>query len=296
MATVTQPRFDELSRRTLRFDWAVSLMLAVISVGGVLGVGLLAVFITNMVWPLRSSAVAVDVMEIAFDSEEGATGDETEDLGEGQIISPSDLAAREENLQFDQPEMAEVLASVLDAVGENLADFADPNRKEGEKSAGRAGNPGGTGEEGTGDGSSAIPRYQRWVVEYGAATTKVYAEQLDFFGIALGVVRGNQCSIVSNFSQGVPLVQKGGDEGRLYFYWQDADRRRADVSLVEKAKVPADKAMIVQFYPRELEQRLALLERQHAGKMPEQIKKTIFGVRPTAAGYEFHVKEQVFVD
>jgi hypothetical protein len=49
----------------------------------------------------------------------------------------------------------------------------------------------------------------------------------------------------------------------------------------------------MQFLPKEVEQRLAELERSAAGgRAVSEIERTAFRIRKTAAGYEFYVVDQ----
>lgn len=298
-ASPTAPDFNKLQRKTFRFDWFTSLLLACVVIIGAVVLWLSAVWVTNRVWVVHPPASPVDIIEIAVDEEEGMRGESFEG-GEAQIIVPSDLPAREENLTFDQPEIAEVMSSVLDAVAENQADFADPSRKEGQEGSGRAGDPSGKGGQGTGEGSSAIPRYLRWSIRFPEEETiPSYARALDFFKIEIGVLQGGRLTYVSNFSAGSPVVKQGNpqEEDRLHFIWQNENRVKADRELLRRANVTigAD-AVVAQFFPAELEQTLAKLEFDHAQKKPEEINRTRFGVRRIPGGFEFYVASQTYVD
>jgi hypothetical protein len=295
MASVPSPtpEFNELARKTFRFDWVTSLMLAMIVMSGAIVTWLTAVYITNQVWMVKTPAVPIEIIEILSEDLEGMAGDEPE-LGENQMVTPDELPPREEELIFESPEVANVMANVLDSIAEHEADFADPKRQQGKQAAGRTGKAGGEGREGTGTGSGAIPRAQRWVINYPRnQTLDTYSQQLDFFRIELGVIRGNQLTNVSNFSRGRPIAKRGGaDENRLYFMWRDEARRAVDRSLLARAGVATQNAIIVQFYPEKLEQLLAQLEQKFAGRKPEEIRMTRFGIRPAGSGYEFYVMEQ----
>ncbi|MFO0944765.1 MAG: hypothetical protein U1D30_02280 [Planctomycetota bacterium] len=208
------------------------------------------------------------------------------------------MSPAEENLAFDSPEVAEVMSNVLDAIAQNEADYLDPSRQEGQRAAGRGGSPGGTGKKGTGEGSSTLPRALRWSINYtNTQTLASYARLLDYFKIELGVARGAERIVyVSNFSRGSPIIQRGGaTEERLYFLWKDAGRRKADMDLLAKAKVPTDNATIVQFFPAGLEDQLAKLERDFKGKEPKEIRQTRFGVRRKGDGFEFYVIDQSYI-
>jgi hypothetical protein len=272
-------------------------MLAMIVVTASVVAWLSAVWISNQVWPVSAPAVGVEIIEIAVDSEEGMSGDDPE-LGEGQEITPSELPAREEELAFDEPEVAQVMSSVLEAIAEHEADFADPSRAEGTKASGRPGAPGGSGKEGTGDGSSAIPRDQRWQIIFPRGQTlSGYARMLDFLKIELGIVRDNAVRVVSGVSLQRPIIVQGGvDENRLYFVWTDNQRQEQDRRLLAKLGIPADGAIIAQFYPLELEEKLAQMERAFANREVEKIRQTVFSVRPVGEGYEFFVSNQTATD
>ncbi len=80
---------------------------------------------------------------------------------------------------------------------------------------------------------------------------------------------------------------------RLFFSWQGRGRKAQDVVLLKKAgiDVGAD-TIIMQFYPREVENQLAQLEVRHAGKQPAEIRQTRFSVVPRGSGYGFAVLSQ----
>lgn len=298
-ASPTTPDFSKLERKTFRFDWVTSLIMSTVVLSGAIVLWLSAVWVTNQVWEVHPPAAPIDIIEIAIDEEEGMRG-ESFDGGEAQIIVPSDLPAREENLTFDQPEIANVMSSVLDAVAENQADFADPSRREGEEGTGRPGDPSGSGEQGSGEGSSAVPRYQRWSIRYGEdQTIPSYARLLDFFKIEIGVLQGGGVTYVSNFSSGRPLVKQGNPAGenRLHFVWQDASRVKADRELLRQAGVPVgEDTVVAQFVPPAVEETLAKLEFEYAKKKPEEINRTRFSVRRIQQGFEFYVTNQTYVN
>ncbi len=50
--------------------------------------------------------------------------------------------------------------------------------------------------------------------------------------------------------------------------------------------------MVLQFFPAELENRLAYMELQYQGRKAKDIRRTRFGVRVAGKGFEFYVMEQ----
>ena len=50
--------------------------------------------------------------------------------------------------------------------------------------------------------------------------------------------------------------------------------------------------VVCQFYPKDIENQLAVLEKQQMGSRAlRDVKRTVFGVRPAGRGFEFYVIE-----
>jgi len=64
--------------------------------------------------------------------------------------------------------------------------------------------------------------------------------------------------------------------------WRQGRLQEADRQLLERAGVATEGRIIVQFFPPELENTLAMLEQRFAGRDAAQIRKTIFGLRRPA--------------
>lgn len=152
--------------------------------------------------------------------------------------------------------------------------------------------------KGSGYGEPGLPRPQRWEVEYGESITlKDYAAILDFFKIELAAIgRSNTIELASGFSQDKPTVRTliaSANETRLYFSWRKgSSREAADRELLQKVGVQVEDRVLVQFIPDAVEQTLVTLEKQHAGRDPKDVRRTRFGVRKAAQGYEFYVMSQ----
>ncbi len=144
-------------------------------------------------------------------------------------------------------------------------------------------------------GDVPVGRHHRWEIRFNDTTAENYARQLDFFGIELGVIGGSDRVIyLSNLAKAIPEKREGAaaDDNRVYLSWRAGPLAEADRELVAKAKVPADKAVIVQFLPQQVEFALGKLEEEFAGRNKEQITKTVFGVKAEGTGFVFHVLEQ----
>lgn len=304
MATVLDeaPSLDRLQRKVFRFDWITSWMMSILALVGT-GVGwLLFLTLSSQEWKVKTDAVPVDSIAIApFAEDSGAEGmfGNSPELGEGGSEDNAlETPPAAEQVQ-EKPEVANVMTDVLSLLGDtSAADFADPTPMmgptTGPRSTGRPGKPGGRGRKGTGEGGGgAIPRNQRWVVIYNTQTLEGYAQQLDFFGIEIGVIRGRDQFYVTGVARR-PVVKTTGEANRLYFLWQEAKRLAADKELVTRAgSVPTVNVIFAHFYPKALEDQLAKLEKAYANRNEDQIRQTKFGIRRAGGGFEFYVQNQL---
>ncbi len=151
-----------------------------------------------------------------------------------------------------------------------------------------------------GEGDEIIPRGERWEIRYSSNSVAAYAQQLDFFQIELGALGGGQKQVdyAQNLRKSPPDRRQGpGDaEKRLYMLWTEGNLRRFDQQLLRAAGVNTTGRIIVQFYPKSVENVLAQMEMAHAkanGKTSvKQIQQTVFGVRRQGAGFEYFVMNQ----
>lgn len=152
-----------------------------------------------------------------------------------------------------------------------------------------------------GEGDNIIPRGERWEIRYNSNSLEAYARQLDHFNIELGVMGGGeqQVDYAGNLSKMQPDTRRGpgGErEDRLYMLWRSGTLKRFDEQLLRAAGIETAGRIVVQFYPRSVENQLARIELEHAkenGKdSVKQIKKTVFGVRTAGGGFEYFVQSQ----
>ncbi len=154
-----------------------------------------------------------------------------------------------------------------------------------------------------GEGDDIIPRFERWDLRFTARDAKGYYEQLDFFSIELAAIGGGVTHV--DYVKKLTSSQdkrtgKGEDEKRMYFI----NRREGPLSKYEKdamskAGISTNGRQVLKIIPKDLEDALAVLEKQYAIKEQgpnvsvKQIAKTIFECRPGATkGYEWVVIEQ----
>ena len=153
-----------------------------------------------------------------------------------------------------------------------------------------------------GEGDNIIPRWERWEVRYNTNSFDAYIAQLDYFGIELGAVGGGEKQIdyASHFSKSRPDRRSGpGDkEKRLYLTWSGGTLKRFDQRLLQMAGIRTKGRIIMQFYPKDVENRLANIELAYARKngktSVKQIRKTVFGVRRKGSRMEFYVISQKY--
>ena len=287
-------------------DRITSLLMATI-MGTALAYGwLLIVYATNKAYANRVTA-PLEIIEVSG----GGGGSPEGEIGGRQSIDVAGGAAGDkasnneddEASDFEEPQVEVTPAAMLDSVaeaGESLAEVdvgaVVPNggKVASGKRTSRVGNgkigfgPGGQGDGGFGRG-------ERWAILYNQGqTADEYARQLDALGVELGVVSGSQMIYVSKFTQAQPQkrIGTGAQDGRLYFIWRGQGRKAQDLTLLRKAGIDVGDAIIFQFYPQAVQERLARVEVTFKGRQPGEIRRTQFKVVANGSGYDFAVVSQ----
>jgi hypothetical protein len=243
--------------------------------------------------------VLVPIDFVAGGGYEDGSPDETLNVESPEEENPNAAPVEE---QMDEQQIEEVLDAVVE-----LSDRATEQVEQVLASdAATSGTPGsfhGTGGRPLGEGGGAgggVARENRWFITFAdKESIELYAKQLDFFGIELGVIypQRGELVYVSKFSQGTPakrVVQTGKGEMRLYMTWQGGQRKAADIKLLQKAGVDPTGGVMVQFYPAQTEQLLAQAERSYANRPEREIRRTYFVIVPRGAGYSFAVSRQAY--
>ncbi|HHK41113.1 MAG TPA: hypothetical protein ENJ50_01740 [Planctomycetaceae bacterium] len=219
----------------------------------------------------------------------------------------------EELEEFMEPEVEMLLEAVTDVVSSTAAAYDSLSNNATAKAVGT-----GQGDNRPpgplGDGVPVIPPWERWELKYVTTTVDAYAEQLDQFKIELGAIGGGypQVDYAGNFTKGIKKYKgKGSAEKRIYFTSAEGNLERYERQLLARAGIPTSGRIVVQFIPKELEQRLLNLELRYATKKDDvskmtkeeyipvflKIAKTIFSVRRARGGkYEFYVTGQRYRD
>lgn len=287
------------------YDQVTAFLMAVV-LASLLIVGLLGlVYITNQAFASRVTAPLqiVEVTGGGGGSPEGTPGS-TEKID----VPGADAAAlasnnEEEAGDFEEPSVQATPGAMLDAAAEAGSGLAEVDLgavmpSGGPVASGRRASKLGTGGPGLGfgPGDGGVAREARWSIIYNSEQSpEEYARQLDALGVELAAVAGpDQLVYVSHFSDPEPTKRYGSGRGddRLYFIWQGRGRKQSDIALLRKAGVEVGEGLVIQFYPKGVEEQLAQLEFRYRGRQPGEIRVTRFSVVPKGNGYGFQVMAQ----
>jgi hypothetical protein len=276
------------------YEQVASMLIALLVLIGLTVVCLLAIWLSMRIF-VTQQAIPVIMDNLGGGREDGVLGESL------QIDSPDpEQIARETDLE--EPQIEEMVATVLDAVATIQVDLVDPQVSEEVETGGR-GSSRGTGTQiglgaGVGPGGG-FPRAQRWVIQFQeGGTLQSYGAQLQFFGIELAAI-GNTSQIEYAYNLGKSKPDRrtgpGTAEKRLYFSWKDGTLKEADKQLLQAAGINTEGKILVQFYSPETENQLAYLEETFANRKAAEIRRTRFGVRAAAKGYAFYVIDQSYL-
>jgi hypothetical protein len=287
------------------YDRVTSFLMAVV-LGALLVVGLLGlIYVTNQAYASRVTA-PLQIVEVSGGGSGNPEG--TPGSTEKVDVPGADLAAfasnnEEEAGDFEEPSVQAAPGAMLDAVADAKSGLAEVDlgpvmSSGGPVASGRRASKLGTGGPGLGfgpgDGGGA--REQRWSIVYNTEQTpEEYARQLDALGVELAVVEGpDQLLYLSNLSSAEPTKRYGSgrSDDRLYFLWQGRGRKASDLALLRKAGIEVGEGVVLQFYPKGVEDQLAQLEFRYRGRQPGEIRVTRFSVVLRDNGYGFQVIAQ----
>ena len=254
-----------------------------------------------LLWGLALIATAYAVMWMAnygISSQETVVGppgppvepidwDEAGRLGSALDLGDAPSANDDQRKEVPGEAAADPSKELLDAIAK--LDFAE--RKIGEPGGQDGGN---IGRKDFGDKPGEFDRKAatRWQIEWGGDTEVGYRRKLDFFGIYIGAVRAGK---LIGAARGFETKPKEITDRPPATWFVHQEKRRVDVDrgLLAKSGVdvkPTD--IVAQFFPAELRVKLTAVEAAHSNKNARVIRKTVFGIRPSGAGYELYVIEQ----
>ncbi|MDG2383592.1 MAG: hypothetical protein P8N76_18110 [Pirellulaceae bacterium] len=259
------------------YDRVSSMLVALLLMVGALVVVLFIIWLTTRVFYLPSAPEVFLVEE-----EPGTQNPEgtARDINEPGIEELTDLI---------EPDITETLAAVTDAVSSVAASLDAVDGVMATRGKG-------AGDNRKRGGGDIIPRWQRWEIRFQSTTLDAYAKQLEFFKIELGALGGGRAGVdYAQFDRGgLKKRSVAGDakDERLYFIWRGGRLKQQDITLLQQAGVTTAGRVVCQFYPKDIENQLAVLEKQQMGSRAlRDVKRTVFGVRPAGRGFEFYVIE-----
>ncbi|GAB4155188.1 MAG: hypothetical protein Tsb009_31960 [Planctomycetaceae bacterium] len=279
--------------KTTRYDLASAFMIAIVISLVILLIWVTALWLANRRIKTDND-VPIEIVQLGG-VEDGAP-DETlkVESPEDPTDDPSLVDAPEVETQFQ-----ETIENVVE-LSDNAAQQVPQQTDVAPESGGKLGSKEGTGRRplGSGPGEGGTPPYLRWFIRFSEkGTLDVYAQQLDHFGIELGLLKDRKIELLSNLSANKAthrtLLSGKEKANQMYFTWAGGGRKKADVEMFRvKAGIDARSGIIMHFYPESTVQTLLRLESKEAakaGKTVAQIKRTYFVVRKSGNGYEFLV-------
>lgn len=300
MSTATSPRRS--GRRgphikLTRYDIVVSILQTSALCAGLTFMVMLFIWLSN----LLPTPISRKIEMMAGDGGwEDGTPDASPNVESPEDAVPDPSVSNEET---DVTQLEEVVEQVVE-IAENAAVIEAPNEFTQQNNSGVPGSAEGTGGRPLGSGGpgrGGAKRENGWFVEFAdKGDLDSYAQQLDFFGIELGLLIKEESRLVylSGVSKTPPTVREvrnGEGEKRLFMNWQDGsqERMKADIELFQRAGIDASKGAILHFYPPATEQILAQLETSYANQPASAIRRTTFQVQRAGNGFEFVVSRQI---
>jgi hypothetical protein len=192
--------------------------------------------------------------------------------------------------QADSEKQLKETEAALEQAGDMLRKILEANQNRGEGT----GRVDGAGGQGTGqiDPNSTPGRQARWIITYPTLPQGEYEKMLDSFRIELAFLQVDRRTM--QYLQNLSGVGKkyNGDadrEDRMFWYWMGQNRlRELDDSILRKHGLEPT-SDVVHLYPKELEKKLAEMEREYLKRQFKQsnvdkIAQTNFKIFPGGPG------------
>ena len=280
---------------TSKFEQASAMLTSMLMFLGVLTFGMFVAWLTaTIVWDRP-------VADVVLEDVGGGSSGNTMPGGEKDLEDPSPEEVKEVMVEDKAADAGfEAITSLVSTAAVDL----DAVDSVGGSTALGSGEGTGTGDgKGRGPGgpgtSDGIPAWERWEIKFSSNDINLYAQQLDFFKVELGVAGGgiDVVDYCSNFSAATPKKHSDNPkkEKRLFFLYKEGALREADRALARKAGIEVTDRVVFQFYTPEMYKVLLTLEAERKGKRRIiEVKKTTFGLRGTPGKWEFYVIDQQY--
>ncbi len=240
--------------------------------------------------------------------------DDTLSISVGVELPSESSSSADSSVRNDRDEVTRLtsLTSLIETMDQGQlvllpADIGDRTRTDHSllplEALGKGNRPLGLGGSNEDPRSRGDRRESRWVIHHAAADSlRGYACQPESIGIQVAAV--NEKSGNAVFLNGItgqkPVLQEVSDlsgDRRMSLSWSEGSESltQADRELFLQAGFDTSDLMIIHFLSPEAEEKLATLEAEAAaGRDVRAIRRTEFGIRPKAEGFEFFVIRVLF--
>jgi len=263
--SIIQRPVDKVESKTSAYDRLSAWLTALIILVTFLVATLFLIWFTSVFKFERNIAPAFKPSTIGDDGNDKPEGFEDDELDPGV----------EDFAEVETPQLAEALEAVSNAVSTIRA-----NSEHVSGDAAVMGKGGGYGSReggpsGSGDG---IPDYKRWKIVYEVDNKETYKQQLDFFGIQVGVVepvQGGAVYRIGNVSRRAQVNQtsKEKENGSLMFSHAKLRMKRWDQDIAKKAGVETTGNLMFQFYTEETRFTIAKAEDDYLKSVDRELKE-----------------------
>lgn len=272
--------------RVSAYEHASGLLTALLILVSFFVLILFTIWLTTYDWRGETSLPVLVGIDTGGDAVPGIA-DELEEPGAEEIEELVDPQLKETREAVT--DIASTIAASVESIQGN-SKLTAPGSSLGRKEVGVPG----------GHGLGATPRWERWKIQYPPLRESDYASLLDELGIEIGCFGGSQAGIdiIANLSRPAPVPRKVSEDERLYFrQMSESGNLAIDRQLLKRAGVATSGRIVVHFYPPEVENELAWVEKDFHdanGKYLKDVKQTVFGLRPLSGTYEFFVIDQQY--
>ncbi len=287
MSSIYKP-LDKVQSKTSAYDRMSAWLTALILLVGFVVATLFLIWLTSVFKFERNVAPPFIPATQGEDGNDMPEGFEDDELDPGV----------EDFAEVETPQLAEALEAVSNAVSTIRA-----NSEHVSGDAAQMGKGGGYGSReggpsGSGDG---IPDYKRWKIVYEVDNQATYKDQLDYFGIQIGVVEsvGEVVWRVSDVSKGVSVAKSSREQEAKSLRFSHAKLRmkKWDQQIAQQAGVDTNGALMVQFYSQDTRLTIAKAEDDYlkrAGRELKDVRRTNIKVEANGGGFEFRIVDCVY--
>ncbi len=271
------------------YDRTATLLIALLIMVGVAVAGLLVVFFATRQFPSIEPIPVVPVEATSANANQG-------------LADEPDPPGVEDAPDLSEPQLQDTLDALTAAVSMNevlLSDEMIDAEKEAGKGKGlgdsRMAGPGGEGVV------ERVPRWQRWKIRFEPDSAGDFAQWLDYHKIEIGVLgRDNQVHYAYELASSSPNSRTGDPRKETRGYTSAADGPMPSLTnqLARKADIARHGAIVLLFYPFEVEKILYTFEKnyaeQHNVTNVNKLRETVFTVIKERGKYTFQVIDQKY--